>query len=244
MFGAGDLGQIPLEQWFFETPVCTRYWTTAVVLTGILVQCHILTPFQLFYSYRAVFSKGQYWRLVTTFVYFGPLSLSLLFHIFFIQRYARMLEESAPSRAHFAWLLAYAATTLLCLAPLLSVAFLGSTLSSTLVYIWARRHPDVQLSFLGLFVFTAPWLPWVMLGLSVLLHGNWPKDELCGIIVGHVWYFFNDIYPSTHGGSRPMDPPMWFRRLFEGRGFDPTATDIQPADVNRDLAAAAMPEVQ
>lgn len=59
-----------------------------------------------------------------------------------------------------------------------------------------------------------------------------------------VWYFFNDIYPSTHGGSRPMDPPMWFRRLFEGRGFDPTATDIQPADVNGNLAAAAIPEVQ
>jgi len=57
MFG-GD-GQIPLEQWFFETPVLTRYWTTAVVVTGILVQCHIVTPFQLFYSYRAVFSKGQ-----------------------------------------------------------------------------------------------------------------------------------------------------------------------------------------
>ena len=59
--GGGDnaLGQIPLEQWFFETPVCTRYWTTAVVVTGILVQCHIITPFQLFYSYRAVFAKGQ-----------------------------------------------------------------------------------------------------------------------------------------------------------------------------------------
>jgi len=57
MFG-GD-GQIPLEQWFFETPVLTRYWTTAVVVTGILVQCQIVTPFQLFYSYRAVFSKGQ-----------------------------------------------------------------------------------------------------------------------------------------------------------------------------------------
>jgi hypothetical protein len=38
---------------------------------------------------------------------------------------------------------------------------------------------------LGLFVFRAPWLPWVMIGLSVVMHGNWPKDELCGIAVGH-----------------------------------------------------------
>ncbi|THX32559.1 putative membrane protein, partial [Aureobasidium pullulans] len=165
----GDLGALPLEQWFFEMPVCTRWWTTATVVTGLLVQCHVLTPFQLFYSFRAVFVRSQYWRLFTTFIYFGPLSLNLLFHIFFIQRYARMLEESAQSQAHFTWMLAYAATTLLCLAPLVSVVFLGSILSSTLVYIWSRRHPDVQLSFLGLFIFRAPFLPWVMIALSVVM---------------------------------------------------------------------------
>jgi hypothetical protein len=127
----------------------------------------------------------QYWRLLTTFIYFGPLSLNLLFHIFFIQRYARMLEESAASVAHFAWLLFYAATTLLTIAPISSQAFLGTTLSSTLVYIWSRRNPDTRLSFLGLLTFKAPWLPWVLIGFNVVLHGNWPKDELCGIVVGH-----------------------------------------------------------
>ena len=58
--GAGQAaGQFPLEQWFYEMPVCTRYWTTATVLTSLLVQCHIITPFQLFYSFRAVFVKNQ-----------------------------------------------------------------------------------------------------------------------------------------------------------------------------------------
>lgn len=50
---------MPLEQWFFEMPIVTRVWTTATVLTGVLVQCQILTPFQLFYSFRAVWSKQQ-----------------------------------------------------------------------------------------------------------------------------------------------------------------------------------------
>lgn len=62
MLGGGDgaLGQgMPLEQWFFEMPVCTRWWTTATVVTGVLVQCHIITPFQLFYSFRTVFHKNQ-----------------------------------------------------------------------------------------------------------------------------------------------------------------------------------------
>jgi len=215
----------------------------------------------------------QYWRLISTFIYFGPLSLNLLFHIFFIQRYARMLEESAASIAHFAWLLTYASTSLLLIAPLFNQAFLGTTLSSTLVYIWSRRNPDIRLSFLGLLTFKAPWLPWVLIAFNVVLHGQWPKDELCGIVVGHgkweirhtrdnrgaailckawkltiwpVWYFFNDIYPSTHGGSRPMDPPQWWIRLFErGAALPPPAdSDVHTAAINREVAAPAVPDVR
>lgn len=55
----GQLGQFPLEQWFFEMPPCTRYWTTATVITSILLQCKVITPFQLFYSFRAVYNKSQ-----------------------------------------------------------------------------------------------------------------------------------------------------------------------------------------
>lgn len=57
--GGGAVGQFPLEQWFYEMPVCTRWWTTATVAISFLVQCHIITPFQLFYSFRAVFVKSQ-----------------------------------------------------------------------------------------------------------------------------------------------------------------------------------------
>jgi Derlin-2/3 len=52
-------GANPLEQWFFETPVCTRYWATAIVATSVLVQCKVLSPFHLFFSVRSVFNKHQ-----------------------------------------------------------------------------------------------------------------------------------------------------------------------------------------
>jgi Der1-like family len=58
--GIADMGGgFPLEQWFFEMPPCTRYWTTATVITAILTQCKVLTPFQLYYSFRAVWVKSQ-----------------------------------------------------------------------------------------------------------------------------------------------------------------------------------------
>lgn len=187
---AGDGGFIgngnPLEQWFFEMPVCTRWWMTAVVSASLLVQCRLINPFQLFYSVRTVFVRSQYWRLLTTFLYFGPLNLDLLYHIFFLQRYSRLLEESSGRNpAHFSWLLVFASSALLVLAPVLGMAFLGSALSSTLIYIWSRKNPDTMLSFLGLLVFKAPYLPWVLLAFSLVMHGTVPKDEMCGIVVGH-----------------------------------------------------------
>ncbi|MCJ1276968.1 hypothetical protein MMC21_004777 [Puttea exsequens] len=240
LVGGGGAGQFPLEQWFYEMPVCTRLWTTATIATSVLVQCHVITPFQLFYSFRAVFVKSQYWRLLTTFLYFGPLSLDLLFHVFFLQRYSRLLEESSGrSPAQFSWLLLYATTLLLCLSPMLSIPFLGSALSSSLVYIWSRRNPETRLSFLGLLVFTAPYLPWVLMAFSLVLHGTVPKDEICGVIVGHIWYFFSDVYPSLHGGQRPLDPPQFWRNLFERASPDTGATPI-----NNEIAAAAAPEVR
>lgn len=57
--GGGDAGRFPLETWFWEMPICTRWWTTATVLMSGMVQCELITPFQLFYSYRAVFVKSQ-----------------------------------------------------------------------------------------------------------------------------------------------------------------------------------------
>lgn len=57
--GIGGQAGFPLETWFWEMPLCTRWWTTATVLTSVLVQCQIVTPFQLFYSFRAVFVKSQ-----------------------------------------------------------------------------------------------------------------------------------------------------------------------------------------
>jgi len=80
---------------------------------------------------------------------------------------------------------------------------------------------------------------------SLVVHGTVPKDEMCGIVVGHIWYFFNDVYPPLHDGHSPLDPPYWWIRLFEGRPAEPEVdlnTNAEPID--HDVAAAAAPEVR
>ena len=63
-------GRLPLESWFWEMPMCTRWWTAATVLTSALVQCHMITPFQLFYSFRAVFVKSQVSNIFNVYEHF------------------------------------------------------------------------------------------------------------------------------------------------------------------------------
>ena len=78
------------------------------------------------------------------------------------------------------------------------IKFLGHPLSFMMVYIWGRT-PDninVRLSFLGVFVFSAPYLPWVMLGFSFFL-GNPFETDLLGIIAGHLYYFLEFVYPAV-----------------------------------------------
>jgi Derlin-2/3 len=89
--------------------------------------------------------------------------------------------------------------------------FLGSSLTFMMVYVWGRRNEDVKMSFLGFFTFYAPYLPWVMLGFSVLL-GNSVTVDLIGIMVGHAYYFLEYVYPvvaDVRGWPlrRIMEPP-------------------------------------
>jgi len=49
--------------------------------------------------------------------------------------------------------------------------------------VWGRRHQYVNLSFLGIFNFTAPYLPWVLLAFSVVLRSS-PVVDLLGMVAG------------------------------------------------------------
>ena len=50
--------------------------------------------------------------------------------------------------------------------------FLGEALTTMLVYIWCRRNPYVRYNFFGLFTFEAPYLPWILVLISILFGGS------------------------------------------------------------------------
>ena len=134
----------------------------------------------------------------------GSFSLDFIFHLYFVVRYCRLLEEG-PFRgrtADFIYMLIIAAILMLIFAfffeNFAKIKFLGHPLAFCCVYLWARapeqRH--VRMSLLGLFPFNAPFLPWILLLCSILL-GTPVETDFLGILVGHIYYFCDQVYPQV-----------------------------------------------
>lgn len=212
--GAAAAGDFDMLGWYMEIPVVSRIYLTGALLTTAACAVDIISPFNLYYSANLIFQEGQIWRLVTTFLFFGMFSFDFLFHMYFLVRYCRLLEEGdyRGRTAHFVMFILFGVSIMTVLVgPFVSVHFLGSSLTFMMVYVWGRRNEDVRMSFMGLFPFNAPYLPWVMLGFSVVL-GNPAVIDIIGIIVGHSYYFLEYVFPviaDIRGWRirKPLEPP-------------------------------------
>ena len=230
---AGD----PFE-WYTEIPIVSRVYLTLSFVTTAACALDLISPFSLYFNYKLIVEKGQVWRLFTNFFFFGMFSVDFLFHMYFLVRYSRLLEDGyfRGRTADFVFMLLIGAVSMLTAAPFINVQFLGSSLtfmstfskyvryewyshslslahvrtifasvnltsfpfargSSPVVYVWGQRNPLVRMSFLGLFPFTAPYLPWVLFSFSVML-GNNATIDLMGIAVGHAYFYFDEILPQ------------------------------------------------
>lgn len=105
------------------------------------------------------------------------------------------------------------------IAYFVNLLFFGQAFTIMLVYIWSRRNPSVRMNFFGLTTFQAPYLPWVLLVCTILL-GSSTVVDLIGIVVGHFYYFFEDVFPNEPHGFRVLETPAFLRRLFIQLGID------------------------
>lgn len=206
-------------RWYMDIPPISRIYFTSAFLTTAGCAMDIISPFNLYYNFDLIFFQGQVWRLFTSFLFFGMFSLHFFFHMYFLVRYCRLLEEGdfRERRANFVLMLLFGIFTISLIAPFVSANFLGNSLSFMMTYVWGRRNEDVKMSFLGVFTFTAPYLPWVMLAFTIMTRNSLMMDVM-GIIVGHLYYFLEYVYPSVADIrawriKRIMEPPSGLQWL-------------------------------
>lgn len=207
---------------FFQIPIVTRVLTSSCILTTLAVQLNIVSPLLLIYHPDLVI-RGEVWRLFTSFLFFGYIGISFFFNIIFLYRFCRKLEESsfAGKTADFLVMLLFGSSITLIIATFfVNLLFLGDALTTMIVYVWSRRNPYVRYTFFGLFNFQAPYLPWILVLLSILFNGSLVGD-LVGIAVGHIYYFLMDVFPNKPGGFQILKTPHFMKLLFDGPQNDP-----------------------
>ncbi|XP_028396616.1 derlin-2-like [Dendronephthya gigantea] len=207
---------------YMQMPTVTRAYTTACVFTTLAVQLDIITPFQLYFNPELIFKQYQLWRLFTNFLFFGTIGFNFLFNMIFTYRYCRMLEEGSfrGRTADFVFMFLFGAFVMTLISLGINIVFLGQAFTIMLVYVWSRRNPYIRMNFFGLLNFQAPYLPWVLLGFSLML-GNAVIVDLMGIAVGHVYYFLEDVFPEQPGGFKMLKTPSILKTIFDGQPADP-----------------------
>jgi len=174
----------------------------------------IIDPSLLILEVGSIFKSFQLWRLVTPFLFHGKLGFPFLIHMMFLVRYGSSLEQTtfAGRQADYIFFLIFGCSILLIIGYLLHFLVMGMSLISMLIYLWSRKNPNMEMSFMFGLRFKSIYFPWVLVGFSVLLGGN-PLPELVGIFVGHCYYFLEDIYPLT-SGYRPLMTPQFLKEFF------------------------------
>ncbi|XGW16827.1 hypothetical protein V3C99_001904 [Haemonchus contortus] len=213
---------------YMDMPPITRAYTTACILTT-MAQLDFITPFHLYFNWDLIVKRYQFWRLITSFCFFGSFGFSFLFNMIFTYRYCMMLEEGSfrGRRADFVYMFLLGGILMIICGIFVQMVFLGQAFTIMLVYIWSRRNPHIQMNFFGVLSFTAPYLPWVLLLFSLLL-GNNAIVDFMGIACGHFYFFLEDVFPHQQHGMRLLVTPAWLKWLFDERPTEPVTEDERP----------------
>ncbi|KAJ3317463.1 hypothetical protein HDV06_001550 [Boothiomyces sp. JEL0866] len=198
-----------IENWYNRIPAVTRIYITLVALTSLGCQLKLFNKYQLFFTWPLFWQEGQ------------------------------NLEDDfyRGKKPEFLYFILYSMVSITVLSVVFNlnqyVPFLSSSLTFTLTYLWSRRNPALRISFLGVFTFNAPYLPFTLIGFTLLLHSSIPWADCLGLIVGHFYYFFEDVYPNmpASNGVRILATPEWFKRLFQRQVVIERIPDLRMEDL-------------
>ncbi|EKX35042.1 DER1-like protein [Guillardia theta CCMP2712] len=171
-------------------------------------------PAQSLILYWPAVLQLQVWRLITTFTYFGSVGHNMLMETVFMLNYSKSMETLYDGkRAQYLWHLLLNGVALMLLNTLVGLLgvgmdqedgtkipglpFLAQPLLYSIVWMWARRNPETQMSVFGFFNVKAVYFPWFLLAYHCVMGGGLNIFYLMGFAVGHLFHFLSNMHPYT-----------------------------------------------
>jgi Derlin-2/3 len=224
----GDADSI--SDFYKQMPPLTKFFLTGTFVSALAVQFGLIPAFfggggmgALAFEWDMLCTKFHVWRLVTPFLFAGTFGINFVIHLFVLYENCRRYEANpwntgaGGTSADFLYMVVLGCAMFILLAVFERSLGLGMQIMSEpilyyILYVWSRKEPDNVVNMWG-FKFKALYLPWVYMGLRVLMSGS-ITHMLVGVAVGHIYYFLVDVVPNTHGITL-IKTPMWCVSVIE-----------------------------
>jgi len=198
-------------------PPVTKTLIVPTALVPLIIKFYPSIAMKLLFIPPLILKRGEIWRLISPF-FVRVLGFSYIINTFFMYRHTKQLEEEEyrGRRADFIWMFVLLCTMILIIGGIAKQFVLSEALLMAVLYVWSRKFPDVNMTFMFGIRFKSQYLVWVLTIYHFILGGSvW--QEVIGIVCGHLYWFCADVLPNTHGVNL-VGAPMWLQGIVPNTG--------------------------
>jgi len=185
-----------------KIPPITRFLCASSLAVTIPVLMNIIPPYKILFHKDLVLKRLEIWRLWSSF-FLGSGGINYIFEFVMLYRTSDQLESGQYLRrsADYAYQLLVAALSIIVVSTPLKPFIFTRPLLMCLTYLSSSLAPlGAQTSLMGLITFPVSYLPYVMIGLDLLMGGPGAAAlSVAGAVVGHFWYW--GIWNARQGAS-------------------------------------------
>lgn len=204
-----------LVEMLMDIPPVSRVAAITAASLSLGTTLRVVNPFLFNLSWPAIVHRGQLWRLLTSFLYFGDFSIGVVFTAIQNIAYLKSLErETFTGRlTEFLLFLFFLWASILLISFVYPMFYTTTPFFTGVMYLWGRTNPDKLISFYGIITLQACYLPIVFIIITL-----WQKQSivplLIGVGLGHTFYFLYSICPRVYGVSPIQKLSRQVERLF------------------------------
>lgn len=170
------------------------------LLLSALVSLGVLHPLQLFFSSDLVLEDEQYWRLVTSILYPGNVSIRTAAKLLWVNQLSREIEQRYfhQKSVNYIFFLTVCCGLILLVrfCWLGEYPFLYEILESVMTYVGSKVLQDVPINLIFVVNVQLRYLPYVEGVVGLLLSGRKSlKGHAVGCFTGHIAWYFLEVFP-------------------------------------------------
>uniref|UniRef100_A0A1B0DDR6 Derlin n=1 Tax=Phlebotomus papatasi TaxID=29031 RepID=A0A1B0DDR6_PHLPP len=191
------------SSWYNSVPIFTRYWLSSTIVLSLIERLGLISgEYLILLPFKFIYTKFQIWRPLTS-VLFYPLTPQTGFHFmlncYFLYNYSVRLEREQfkNTPADHLFMLIFNWLNCVILGACFNAPLLMDPMVMSVLYVWCKLNGDTIVNFWFGTQFKAALLPWVLLGINLLLTSS-AKYSLMGIVIGHLYYSLKFLYPSKN----------------------------------------------